>query len=143
MSACDAKRALTQQPLAGVEDHNANAHGFCTSTKNSANFNLVNDRQEPMSIVDSAGEPKMSFGHVANVDAAMPKRYRMLAVIGILANEFDRVARPDLFVDIATTINSLRRFAFELCYPRWIRLHAAFCKQGQRVCSPLPLSGLS
>lgn len=95
-----------------------------------------------MSIVDSAGEPKMSFGRVANVDAAMPKRYRMLAVIGILANEFDRVARPDLFVDIATTINSLWGFAFELSYPRWIRLHAAFCKQGQRVCSPLPLPGL-
>jgi hypothetical protein len=108
MSAYDAKRALTQQPLAGVQDHNANAHGFCTSAKNPSNFNVVNDRQEPMSIVDSAGEPKMSFGYVANVDAAMPKRYRMLAVIGILANEFDRVARPDLFVDIAPTINSLR-----------------------------------
>jgi hypothetical protein len=96
-----------------------------------------------MSIVDSVGKPKMPFGHVADVDAAMPKRYGMLAVIGILANEFNRIARSDLFVDIATAINSLRRFAFELCYPRWIRLHAAFCKQGQGVCSPLPLSGLS
>jgi hypothetical protein len=118
MSAYDAKRTLTQQPLAGVKDHNANAHGFCTSAKDSANFDLVNDRQEPMSIVDSAGEPKMSFGHVADVNAAMPKRYGMLAVIGILANEFDRVARFDLLVDIAAAINPLRRFAFELCYPR-------------------------
>ena len=73
-----------------------------------------------MPIVDSAGEPKMSFGHVANMDAAMPKRYRMLATIATLANEFDRVARSDLFVDIATAINSLRRFAFELGYPNWI-----------------------
>jgi hypothetical protein len=30
----------------------------------------------------------MSFGHVADVDAAMPKRYGVLAVIGILPNEF-------------------------------------------------------
>jgi hypothetical protein len=29
--------------LAGVKDHNANAHGFCASAKDSANFDLVNN----------------------------------------------------------------------------------------------------
>jgi hypothetical protein len=76
------------------------------------------------------------------VYAAMSKRYGMLVVIGVLANQFDRVARSDLLVEIATTINSIWRFESEVCYPRWIRSHAAFCEQSQRVCPPLPLSGL-
>ena len=54
----------------------------------------------------------MSFRHVADVYAAMSKRYGMLVVIGVLANQFDRVARSDLLVDIATTINSIWRFEF-------------------------------
>src|SRR5262249_22507151 len=97
---------------------------------------------EPMSVVDSVSDPKMSFGYVADVNAAMSKRYGMFTLTGKFANEFDRVARPDLLVDIAAAIDSLRRFAFELCYPSWIRPHAAFRKQRERICAPLPLSGL-
>jgi len=107
-------------PLSGVEDYNPNAHGFCSTAKDSPNFDLVDDRKKPTSVIDSVGKPKMSFRHVADVNAAMSKRYSMLITIGVFANEFDRVAGPDLLVDIATTINSIWRFAFEVCYPRWI-----------------------
>ena|SRR5689334_9938384 len=109
-----------QWPLVGVKDDDLNVHGFCTSAKDYANFDLVCDRKEPTSVVDSVGYPKMSFGHVADVDAAMSKRYGMFAVVGMFANKFERVARSDLLVDIPAAINSLRRFAFELCYPSWI-----------------------
>ena len=124
-----------------VKDHHANAYGFCTSAKDSANCDFVYDCKEPTSIVDSVGEPEVSFWHVTEVYAAMSKRYGMLAVIDIFANEFDRVARSDLLVNITASINSLRRFELELVYPGWIRAHAVFRKQSQGIRPPLPLSG--
>ena len=106
--------------LSGVEDYNPNTHGFCSTAKDSLNFDLVYDRKKPTSVIDSVGDPKMSFRRVADVNVAMSKRYGMLIAMGVFENEFDRVAGSDLLVDIATTINSIRRFAFEVCYPRWI-----------------------
>jgi hypothetical protein len=109
-----------QLALSGVEDYNPNTHGFCSTAKDPPNFDLVYDRKKPTSVIDSVGDPKMSFRRVADVNVAMSKRYGMLIAMGVLANEFDRVAGSDLLVDIATTINSIRRFVFEVCYPRWI-----------------------
>jgi hypothetical protein len=109
---------VAQWPLAGVKERNPDAHESCASAKDSTNFDLVYDCNEPTPVVDSVSDPMMSFGHVADVDAAVAKRHGILvAVIGQFANEFDRVARSDLLVDIATAIDSLRRFAFELVYP--------------------------
>ena len=100
--------------LAGVQERNPDAHVFCASAKDTANSNLVYDRDQPTPVVDSVGDPLMPFGHVADVDAAMPKRHGMLiAVICKFANEFDRVARSDLLVDITAAINSRGDFAFE------------------------------
>jgi hypothetical protein len=79
----------------------------------------------------------MSFGNVADVDAAMSKRYGVFALTDLFANELYRIARSDVLVDIAAAINSFRRFAFELGDPGWIRSHTTFCEQGQRV-GPLP-----
>src|SRR5262245_28674092 len=134
---------MAQWPLAGVKDRNPDAHVFRASTKDTANFNLIYDRNQPTPVVDSVSDPLMPFGHVAEVDAAMPKRHGFLiAVIGKFADEFDRFARTDLLVDMAAAINSLGRFTSEFCYPGWVRLHAGFRKKGQRICPPLPLSGL-
>jgi hypothetical protein len=111
----------THWPLAGIKDDNSDAHEFCASAKESANFHLVYDRDEPTPVVKSEGDPMMSFGHVAEVDAAMPKRHGVfIALIGRFASEFDRVARSDLLVDIAAPIDSFRRFASKFCYPDWI-----------------------
>jgi hypothetical protein len=111
----------THWPLAGIKDDNSDAHEFCASAKESANFHLVYDRDEPTPVVKSEGDPMMSFGHVAEVDAAMPKRHGVFIVlIGRFASEFDRVARSDLLVDIAAPIDSFRRFASKFCYPDWI-----------------------
>jgi hypothetical protein len=96
----------------------------------SPNFDLVYDRKKPTSVIDSVGDPKMFFRRVADVNVAMSKRYGMLIEMGVFANEFDRVAGSDLLVDIATTINSIRRFAFEVCYPRWIMIARCFLRAG-------------
>src|SRR5262249_21747261 len=107
----------------GVKGYNPDAHEFRASAKDSTNFYRFYDRYEPMAVVNSVGNPMMSFGYMADVDAAMPKRHGIpIVVSGRFANEFDRVARSDLFVDKAAAVNSLGRFAFELCYPGWIRL---------------------
>src|SRR5262245_39296531 len=121
----------------GVKDHDANAHEFCTSAKESANFDVFYDRQHPALVVDRVGNPKMPFGNVTDVDAAMSKRYGMFTLTDIFANELDRIARSNVLVDIAAAINSFRRFAFELSDPGWIRSHTTFCEQGQCV-GPLP-----
>ena len=58
----------------------------------------------------------MSLGHVAEVDAAMPKRHGVfVALIARFANEFDGLAGSNLLVDIATAIDSFRRFAPQFC----------------------------
>src|SRR5262245_46902714 len=132
-----------QLPSAGVEDCNPDAHELCASTKDAANFDLVYDRNQPTPVVDSGGDPIMFLGHVPKVDAAMPKCHGMLvALIGKFANEFDRLPRSNLLVDIAAAIDSLRRFAPEFCDPGWIRSHAAFREQRQRVRPPLLSSAL-
>ena len=134
---------MARWPSAGVKDRNPDAHEFCAPTKDAANFDLVYDRNQPTPVVDSGGDPIMSLRHVAEVDAAMPKRHGVfVALIARFANEFDGLAGSNLLVDIATAIDSFRRFAPQFCYPRWVRSHAAFREQGQRVCPPLPLSGL-
>jgi hypothetical protein len=129
--------------VSGGQDRNSDAHVFCASTKDTANSNLVYDRNQSTPVVDSVGDPLMPFGHIAEVDAAMPKRHDVfVALIGKFANEFDRLARSNLLVDIAAAINSLGGFTSEFCYPGWVRLHTGFRKQGQRISPPLPLSGL-
>src|SRR5262245_43234347 len=134
---------MAHWPLAGVKDRNPDVNVFCASTKDTANSNLVSDRNQPTPVIDSVGDPLMLFGHVADVDAAMPKRHGILiAVIGKFADEFDRFTRSDLLVDIAAAINSLGRFTSEFCYPGWVRFHTAFRKKCRRICPPLPLSGL-
>jgi hypothetical protein len=134
---------IARLPSAGVKDRNPDAHELCAPTKDAANFDLVYDRNQPTPVIDSGGHPIMSLGHIAEVDAAMPKCHGVLvALIGKFANEFDRLARSNLLVDIAAAIDSLRRFAPELRDPGWIRSHAAFREQGQRICPPLLSSGL-
>ena len=64
--------------VSGGQDRNSDAHVFCASTKDTANSNLVYDRNQPTPVVDSVGDPLMPFGHVADVDAAIPKRHGML-----------------------------------------------------------------
>ena len=125
--------------VSGGQDRNSDAHVFCASTKDTANSDLVYDRNQSTPVVDSVGDPLMPFGHIAEVDAAMPKRHGVfVALIARFANEFDRLAGSDLLVDIATAIDSFRRFAPEFCYPGWVRSHRSFCEQSQRVCPPLP-----
>ena len=132
-----------QLPSAGIEDGNPDAHELCAPTKEAANFDLVYDRDQATPVVDSGGDPIMFLRHIAEVDAAMPKRHGVfVALIASFANEFDRLTRPNLLVDIAPEIDSLRRFAPEFCDPGRLRLHAAFREQGQRVCPPLLSSGL-
>jgi hypothetical protein len=71
-------------PLAGVEDCNPDAHGFCASAQDAANFDLVYDGDERTPVVDSGGDPTMSLGHVAKVDAAVVKRHGVIvALIGV------------------------------------------------------------
>ena len=85
----------------------------------------------------------MSLGHVTEVNTAMPKGHRVLvALIGKFSNEFDRLARSDLLVDVTAAIDPCGRFVSEVRYPGWIRPDAAFLEQGQRVRPALPLSGL-
>jgi hypothetical protein len=133
---------MARWPSAGVKDRNPDAHEFCASTKDAANFDLVYNRNQTTPVVDSGGDPIMSLGHVAKVDAAMTKRHGVfVALIASFANEFDRLAGSDLLVDIATAIDSFRRFAPEFCYAGWVRSHSTFREQGQRVCPPLSSSG--
>src|SRR5262249_12252203 len=134
---------VAQWPSARVKDSNPDAHVFCTSTKDSANFDLVYDRNQPAPVVDSLGDPIMSLGNVADMDAAMPECDSILmAAMGEFANKFDRVARSDLLVDEAAAIDPLGGFTSEFCYPGRVRLHTVFGKQGQSICPSLPLSGL-
>src|SRR5258708_4007762 len=115
--------------LAGVEDGNPDMHGFRASAPDAANSDLVHDSDEPTPLVDSGGDPTitMSLGHVAKVDAVVAKRHSVkVAAIGGFASELDRLARSDLLIDIAATVDPFGRFAPELCYPTWIRSHAAF-----------------
>ena len=65
------------------------------SAKDHANFDLVYDRQEETAVVDGLGDPIIVFGHVADVNAAMSKRYGVFRVIGNFANEFNRVPGSD------------------------------------------------
>src|SRR5262245_26406467 len=82
-----------QLPSAAVKDRNPDAHELCASTKDAANLDLVYDRDQPTSVVDSGGDPIMFLWHVPEVDAAMPICHGMLvALIGKFANEFDRLA---------------------------------------------------
>src|SRR5712675_1193485 len=128
--------------LAGVEDCNPDAHEFRAPAQDAANFDLVYDGDEPMPLVDSGGDPTMSLGHIAKVDAVVTKRHGVIvALIGRFASELDRLARSNLLIDIAAAIDPFGRFAPELCYPTGIRSYAAFREQGQRVCPPLPLPG--
>ena len=109
---------MARWPSAGVKDRNPDAHEFCAPTKDAANFDLIYDRNQPTPVVDSGGDPIMSLGHVAEVDAAMPKRHGVfVALIARFANEFDGLAGSNLLVDIATAIDSFRRFASQFCYP--------------------------
>src|SRR5262245_45211807 len=144
MFAHNAERTVAAQlRSAGVEDGNPDAHELCAPTKEAANFDLVYDRDQATPVVDSGGDPIMFLRHIAEVDAAMPKRHGVfVALIASFANEFDRLTRPNLLVDIAPAIDPLRRFAPEFCDPGRIRSHAAFLEQGQCVFPPLLSSGL-
>src|SRR5882757_8887138 len=130
--------------LAGVEDCNPDAYEFRAPAQDAANFDLVDDGDEPTPFVDSGGDPTitMSLGHVAKMDAVVAKRHSVnVAPIGGFASELDRLAWSDLLIDIAAAIDPFGRFAPELRYPTWIRSHAALLEQCQRVCPPLPLPG--
>jgi hypothetical protein len=81
---------VAQQPLAGVKGNNPDAHEFRASAHDAANFDLVYDRDQPTPVVDSRGNPTMSLGDVAKVDAVMAKRYSvMVTLTGRFADEFD------------------------------------------------------
>jgi len=83
-----------QLALSGVEDYNPNTHGFCSTAKDSLNFDLVYDRKKPTSVIDSVGDPKMSFRRVADVNVAMSKRYGMLIAMGVF--EMSSIESPGL-----------------------------------------------
>ena len=84
MSAFDPKRTFARYgsvAVSGVQDRNPDAHVFCAPAKESANFDLVYDRNEPTPVVDSVSDPVMSFGHIADVDAAVAKRHGILVAV--------------------------------------------------------------
>ena len=120
--------------LAGVEDQNPDAHEFYASAHDADNFDLVYDGNKPTPVVYSRCDPTMSLWDVAKVDAVMAIRHGVIgALIGRFADELDRLARSNVLIGIAAAIGPIGRFAPELRYPTWIRLHAAFCEEGQRV----------
>jgi hypothetical protein len=83
----------------------------------------------------------VSLRYVTEVNASVSKCHRV-ALIDKFANELDRLARLDLLVDIAATIDPRGRSVSEVRYPGWIRSNAAFREQSERIGSTLPLPGL-
>ena len=98
--------SMAQRTLAAIEDCNADMHEFRASAQDAANFDLVYDGDDPTPVVDSGGDPTMSLGDVAKLDAAMAKRHGVIvALIGRFADELDRLAGSNLLIDIAAAID--------------------------------------
>jgi hypothetical protein len=69
MSAFDPKRTFARYgsvAVSGVQDRNPDAHVFCAPAT---------------PVVDSVSDPVMSFGHIADVDAAVAKRHGILVAV--------------------------------------------------------------
>ena len=144
MAAITAAASGIHWALAGVvEDRDPRAHGFRTPAQETANFELVHDGDEAMPVIDRMSDPAMSLGDIAEVNAAMVIHYGVIiAPIGMLADKFERLARSHVLVGIAAAIDPRGRFAPEPGYPTWIRSHAAFREQGQRLRPPVPFPHL-
>jgi hypothetical protein len=126
--------------MAVVENHDAGADEFCAPAENPANLDLLGDGGEPKPVVQRLGNPAVSLGNVAEVNAAMVIGHGVVITpIGGLADELKCLARSDVLIGIVAAIDPSGRFAPELCYPARVGPHAAFREQGQCVGPPLPL----
>ncbi len=82
--------SISARRLAGVEDRNPDAHEFRASAHDATNFDLIDDRDEPAPVVDGWGDPTVSLGDVAQVDAVMAKRHgAAVMLIGAFSDELD------------------------------------------------------
>src|SRR5437660_12601373 len=76
----------SSEPLATVgEDDDARADEFCTPTENPARLDIFDKDHEVKSIVQRLGNPTMSPGDVAEMNAAMIIRHGVV---------IDRISRP-------------------------------------------------
>jgi hypothetical protein len=115
-----------------VENDNAYADEFCAVAKNPAGLDRFDDGEEAKSVVNSLGNPTVSPGNVAKMNVSMPVRYGMLvARFSALADEGERLARPEVLTRIAAALDPDRRFVSQLCYPAGVGPHTLLLEEGQ------------
>jgi hypothetical protein len=113
-----------------VENDDTGADELCAPPEN-ATLDLFGNGSETKPIVQCLGDPPVSLGDIAKMNAAMMIRHGVIiALVGGLANELKCLARPDVFIDIFAAIDPSRRFDTEACYPARVGPHAALREQG-------------
>ena len=103
----------SSEPLAAVgEDDDARADEFCTPTENPARLDIFDKDHEVKSIVQRLGNPTMSPGDVAEMNAAMIIRHgAVIARISRPADKLKWLSRSEVFIGIMATVNTSGRFA--------------------------------
>jgi hypothetical protein len=98
-----------------VEHDDPCAGEFCALPENPASLNGFDDGEESKSVINRIGNPTMSPGNVAKMNISMPIRHGVFVTrFRALADEHERLARPEVLTRIAAPLDPDGRFASQL-----------------------------